>query len=324
MTPRTTAPTRTLPSRRTVLRGAVVAALATGAGASAATGASAGDLASGRWPTGFPLPDGFLPEGITIGGGPYAYMGSRANGAVLRTDLRTGRGRVLHRGTDGTAAIGLKIDRDGLLHVAGGAGGTAALIDSRTGALLERRRLTDPSGHFVNDVVLHGDRAWFTDSRDAVLYGVPRGRTGGEVRRLPLTGDWVQTPDVNNANGIVSAPHGRGLIVVSSTPGRLYHVDPESGHATELTLIGAEDVANGDGLVRVGRTLYVVQNRLNLIAVFELDGHHTATLRRTITDPRFDVPTTAARWRDRLYLVNARFTSPQLPDTAFDAVAVPA
>lgn len=31
---------------------------------------------------------------------------------------------------------------------------------------------------------------------------------------------------------------------------------------------------------------------------------------------------TAARRRDRLYLVNARFTSPQTPDTTFDAVAV--
>lgn len=37
---------------------------------------------------------------------------------------------------------------------------------------------------------------------------------------------------------------------------------------------------------------------------------------------RFDVPTTAARFGNRLYLVNARFTSPQTPRTAFSAVAV--
>lgn len=35
------------------------------------------------------------------------------------------------------------------------------------------------------------------------------------------------------------------------------------------------------------------------------------------------VPATAARFRDRLYLVNARFTSPQTPETTFTAVAVP-
>ncbi len=48
----------------------------------------------------------------------------------------------------------------------------------------------------------------------------------------------------------------------------------------------------------------------------------TATLSRTITDPRFDVPTAAARFGDRLYLVNARFTSLQTPETTFNAVAV--
>jgi hypothetical protein len=154
-----------------------------------------------------------------------------------------------------------------------------------------------------------------------VLYGVPRGRAG-QVRPLPLTGDWVQTPNVNNANGIVGTPDGRGLIVVSA--GRLYHVNIKTGHATTIVLTGADNVTNGDGLVRIGRTLYVVQNRLNLISVFNLDTEvTTATLRRTITDPRFDVPTTAARFGDRLYLVNARFTSPQLPETTFNGVAVP-
>jgi sugar lactone lactonase YvrE len=133
----------------------------------------------------------------------------------------------------------------------------------------------------------------------------------------------VQTPGVNNANGIVSAPGGRGLIVVSSTPGRLYKISLRTGSATEIALAGAENVMAGDGLWRIGRTLYVVQNRLNLISVFELDAKATtATLRRTITDPRFDVPTTIARFGHRLYLVNARFTSPQTPETTFDAVAV--
>jgi sugar lactone lactonase YvrE len=153
--------------------------------------------------------------------------------------------------------------------------------------------------------------------------GAPRGLKG-EVRALPLTGDWVQTPGVINANGIVGTPDGRGLIVVSSSPGRLYQVDLRTGQTTVIALSGAADVAAGDGLVRIGRTLYVVQNRLNLISVFDLDDTaRSATLRRTITDPRFDIPTTAARWGDRLYPVNARFTSPQAADTTFTGVAVP-
>ncbi|MFG2584489.1 SMP-30/gluconolactonase/LRE family protein [Streptomyces malaysiensis] len=324
------------PSRRTVLGGGAAAALALAAAPTAAAAASATPAAptgsatgpATAWPAEFPLPDGFLPEGITIGARPYAYMGSRANGAVRRTDLRTGEGGTIYAGAPGTAAVGLKVDHDGLLYIAGGAGGTATVVDTRTGRLLTTYQLTDSAGCFVNDVILLGDRAWFTDSRDSVLHGVPRGRESGgrqgEVRRLPLSGDWVQTPDVHNANGIVATPDGRGLIVVSSVPGRLYHVDLGTGRATELALHGADDVANGDGLVRIGRTLYVVQNRLNLIGVFALDrAVRSATLRRTITHPRFDVPTTAARWRDRLYLVNARFTSPQTPETTFNAVAVP-
>ncbi|MEU6674442.1 superoxide dismutase [Streptomyces sp. NPDC046925] len=317
------------PSRRTVLGGAAVTALAaaTGAGTAGAGTAAAATAArhpqAAAWPTEFPLPDGFLPEGITIGNQPYAYMGSRANGAVYRTDLRTGRGRIVHEGAAGTVAVGLKIDDDGLLYIAGNTG-VARVLDTRSGKLVHTYRLTEATpAHFINDVTLLGDRAWFTDSRDSVLYGVPRGRRGS-VRALPLGGDWEQTPDAINANGIVGTPDGRALIVVRSTPGKLYRIPLKTGHATEITLVGAGDVANGDGLLRIGRTLYVVQNRLNKISVFHLDATSTtATLRRTITDPRFDVPTTAARRRDRLYLVNARFTSPQEPTTTFNAVAVP-
>jgi sugar lactone lactonase YvrE len=309
-----------LPSRRTVLGGVAAVALAVAAGVGTANAASAAPPSA--WPTDFPLPNGFQPEGIAIGSKPYAYMGSRANGAIYRTDLRTGEGEVIHEGETGTMANGLKVDHDGLLYIAGAAGGTARIVDSRTGKLMTTYQLTSSTGQFINDVVLLGDRAWFTDSRAAVLYAVPRGGKG-KVRTLPLSGDWVQTPDVNNANGLIGTPDGRGLIVVSSTPGKLYHVNLKTGYATEIALSGAADVGYGDGLVRVGHTLYVVQNRRNLISVFNLDAKvTTATLSRSITHPRFDVPTTAARFGDRLYLVNARFTSPQTPDTTFNGVGV--
>lgn len=146
------------PSRRTVLGGAVAALAAAGTGTAQATpGATA-------WPSEFPLPDGWLPEGITTGSRPYAYMGSRADGAIYRTDLRTGEGGVLHEGATGLASIGLKLDGDGLLYVAGGAGGTAKVVDARSGELLTTYQLTRNAAPFINDVVLHRDRAWFTDS----------------------------------------------------------------------------------------------------------------------------------------------------------------
>ncbi|NBM15317.1 superoxide dismutase, partial [Streptomyces sp. GC420] len=260
-----------------------------GTPATAATAGTAGTAGTeARWPAGFPLPDGFRPEGITIGSGPYAWVGSLGTGAVYRADLRTGRGRVVLDGASGTAAVGMKLDHDGLLYIAGGADGTARVLDTRTGELVATHRPAGPTGHFVNDVTLLGDRARFTDSRDGALHGIPRG-TRGTVTSLRLGGDWQQAPDVINANGIVPAPGGRGLIVVSSRPvGRLYHVGPKTGHAAEIALRGADDVLNGDGLLRIGRRLYVVQNRLNRISVFDLGleaGLPVAALRGTITDP---------------------------------------
>jgi len=306
------------PTRRAVLGGAAaLAAVAVTAGAGTASAASA------TWPTEFGLPNGWLPEGIAIDRKPYAYLGSRANGAVYRTDLRTGEGTVLFAGGTGLISVGLKVDdHEGLLYVAGNTG-VARVHDSRTGALLVTHQLSAATGHFINDVTLLGGRAWFTDSRAAALYAVPRGGRSDAVLTLPLTGDWVQLPDVNNANGIVGTPDGRGLIVVKSTPGELYNVNPKTGHATKITLVGQADVVNGDGLWRIGRKLYVVQNRLNTVSVWDLDAKATtATLRKTITDPRFDVPTTAARYGDRLYLVNARFTTTPTPETPYNAVAV--
>ncbi|MEU9337389.1 superoxide dismutase [Streptomyces sp. NPDC048290] len=315
-----------LPHRRTLLAGTALAALAGAFGTAPADAAPVSPAAArpspDGWPTEIPLPDGFLPEGITIGTGPYAYFGSRADGAVYRADLRTGRGTTVYAGQTGTGTNGLKLDRDGLLYLSSGAtGGAARIVDSRTGKLVAHHQLTDPAGHFINDVTLLGDRAWFTDSYGAVLYGVPRGRGTGTVHELPLGGDWVQPATGIGANGLVGTPDGRALIVVNG--GRLYRVPLDTGTAVEIALSGTSSLTYGDGLLRSGRTLFVVQNRLNQVSVLTLDASaRTAVLRRTITDPRYDVPTTAARYGDRLYVVNARFSTPPTPETTYSAIAV--
>ena len=46
----------------------------------------------------FDLPNGFLPEGITIGPGPVAFFGSRADGDIYAASLKTGRGGSSARG----------------------------------------------------------------------------------------------------------------------------------------------------------------------------------------------------------------------------------
>ncbi|MFD0855480.1 hypothetical protein ACFQ07_24775, partial [Actinomadura adrarensis] len=59
------------------------------------------------FPERIPLPDGFQPEGIAIGPGPFAYLGSRVDGRIYRADLRTGKGGVFSPGP-GTTSLGLK------------------------------------------------------------------------------------------------------------------------------------------------------------------------------------------------------------------------
>ena len=87
---------------------ALVACLVSGASAAAAE--SRHGPAGASFPAEFALPNGFMPEGIAIGDEPTAYFGSRADGSLLRVDLRTGKGEVFSRGP-GTPSVGVKVDR---------------------------------------------------------------------------------------------------------------------------------------------------------------------------------------------------------------------
>jgi sugar lactone lactonase YvrE len=274
------------------------------------------------YPTQFSLPDGFQPEGIAIGPGRAAYFGSRATGAIYQVDLRTGTGKIISPGP-GTPSLGLKVDGRGRLFVAGGSGGDARVISTRSGKVLASYKLTTETA-FINDVVLTRSGAYFTDSTNPVLYKLPLGRSGRlpkETVKVPLSGDIAYTTGIN-ANGIAPTPDRRGLLVVQSNTGKLFRVDPRTG-VEKLVNLGSQSLLNGDGLLLEGRTLYVVQNLLNTITVLRLNRHATSgKVVRTITDARFDVPTTVARFRDRLYLPNARFTTPPTPTTPYTVVAV--
>jgi sugar lactone lactonase YvrE len=259
------------------------------------------------------LPQEFRPEGIASGKGDSFYVGSIPQGAVFKGSYRTGEGAVLVPPHPGRNHIGLKVDtRFDRIFVAGGGSHGVYLYDSKTGADVATFAL--PDAGFINDVVLTRDAAYFTDSQVAQLYRVPIGRKGelGELERIPLTGD-LQFMEGNNANGIDTAPGGRGLIVVQTNTGRLFRVSPRRGDTREIVL--DQPVTNGDGILRQGHTLYVVQNRDNKVAVVKLDGRlRRGQVRSFLTDPRLDVPTTIAPFKDFIYAVNARFGLPDDDD----------
>ncbi len=254
-----------------------------------------------NYPDRIDLPVGFQPEGITIGKAPYAYVGSLADGDIYRADLRTGEGKVISEGP-GTPSVGLKLDKFGRLYVAGGPSGTARVVNTRTGNYRSYILTTKPS--FINDVVLTKRAAWFTNSLQPELYRLSR--DGRRVTTLPLSGDWVQT-DGFNANGIAVTPDGRALLVVQTSTQTLFWVHPTTGVARQVDL-GGYALVNGDGLLVRGRTLYVVQNRLEQVAVFRLDRDGRAgRLVAVLPVPGSDVPTTVAAYKGSLYLPNARF-----------------
>jgi len=272
--------------------------------------------AQSAFPTRIDLPNGFQPEGIAVAGEQF-YVGSIPTGAVYRGSLRTGKGAVLVPAAAGSAAIGLKVDR-GRLFVAGGPTGNGYVYNARSGALMTSYAF---AGGFVNDVVVTKRAAWFTDSSKPLLYRVPlgpNGRPGASFTSVNLTGDYSQGTGFN-VNGIDATPNGKTLVTVQSSTGKLFLVTP-AGATTEIDL-GGQAVQNGDGILLLGRTLYVVRNSNNEIAVVALGkGLATGTIARTITHPGFDVPTTIDRLGSRLYAVNARFGTTPTPTTEYTVV----
>lgn len=275
--------------------------------------------AGGRYPETIPLPNGWQPEGIATGKRDSFYAGSRATGAIYKGSLKTGRGDVLVQPWGG-ASLGMKVDGNRLF-VAGGGTGTLSVYKASSGKLLKRYPAADPPGTFVNDVIVTKRAAYFTDSQRQQLYVLDLGRHGrlpGQARTLPVTGLPASTGF--QLNGIEAT--GRRLIAVHTALGRLYAIDPRNGEAEEIALEGG-DVANGDGLLLKGRTLYVVQNQLNRIAVVRLAGDlEEGRITGHLTDSDFDIPTTIAKRGGFLWAVNARFTTPATADTEYDVVRV--
>jgi sugar lactone lactonase YvrE len=273
------------------------------------------------------LPDGWQPEGITTDGREL-YAGSLADGAIWQADPRTGKGSVLAPGAEGRVAVGIDHDRRrDVLWVAGGPTAEVRAQDADTGAVLATYSFPG-TNRFLNDVTVTRDGVYVTDSNNQELAVVPLGPgralpPASAATTRPLTGDLVYGEGFN-LNGIVSV--GRWLLAVQSNTGLLFRIDPATGTTTRVDL-GGYSLTNGDGLElgTVGRTvqLFVVRNRLNLVADLRLDRSLTrGTLARELTDSDFDVPTTVAEVRGALYAVNARFGTPPTPETEYDVVRV--
>lgn len=269
------------------------------------------------FPSTIALPDGFAPEGIATGRGSTFFTGSLSGAGIWRGNYLTGEGSLLLAG--GGPYVGMTADARNRLWVAGGPAGTGYVFDAATGAAIETFSLATGTT-FVNDVVVTGDAAYFTDSFQPVIHRVPIQPNGviGTPSTLPLDSSAIGfVPGAFNLNGIDATPSGDTLIVVNSTAGALFTVDADTGAVAEIDLGGAS-VSNGDGILLHGRTLYVVRNQLNLVAVVALSPDLAGgVVADQLAVDGFDVPTTIARFGSSLYAVNARFGTPVTADTEY-------
>lgn len=269
------------------------------------------------------LEDGWRPEGIAAGHGTTAYVGSLADGAVARLDLRTGTvDSDFIAGVDGDVAVGLEYEAGAdRLWVAGGPGMQVRVYDAATGELLETYAF---SSGFVNDVVVTSDAVYATDSNIQQLLVIPLGRNGSlpapdGAFALPITGDFVYEAGFN-ANGIAS--FAGWLLVPQSNTGELFAINPETGDSVQLLPEGS--IPSADGLELVGSTLHVVvrSEAFSGVKSYRILGGRVVLL-GSITSDDLDDPTTVAFADGRLWVANARFTTPPTDDTEYWITRLP-
>ena len=289
----------------------------------------------------FALPaGGGFPEGVAYDEttGDF-YVGSTVDGTIYRGNVQTGTVEVFLPGQPGRVAVGLALDAGGRLFVAGGGTGTVAVYDTATRQqLLEVANALAPNT-FLNDVdVSPAGDAYITDSFNPTLFRLPATAIPpavGTPAPVPTTDalevfvdftttgfDLVQSGF--NANGIVSTPDGRYLLLVQTNTGALYRVDATTSETIQVDL-GEGSLPGGDGMVLDGQTLYVVrEGQITLVTL--ADDYARGTVGTSFSDPSFTDPTTIARFDGCLLVVNSQFSQqqgqPQLPFTV-SSVPIP-
>ena len=255
-------------------------------------------------------------EGIAAGRGSTFYAGDLFTGHIFRGDVRRGTAEIFIHAPAGRQATGMVVDlAHQLLIVAGGFTGQAYVYDLDTGAPLATYQLGVAGASLINDVTLTKDGAWFTDTRQPQLYFVPIGRAGalGPAETLALTGPAADASGEFNLNGIRATPNGKTLIVAHSGNGALYTVDPDTGASQAIAGVS---VPNVDGIVLEAGRLWAVQNFDNQVSRVRLSPDlASGVVEKIITSELFQIPSTAARFGNRLAVVNAKF------DTGFPPTA---
>lgn len=264
----------------------------------------------------FDLPDTVsFPEGIAYDAADDAiYTTSAVDGTLVRIAAGTGAaetvapaGVLIPAGTTTfPTTVGMKIDADKRLWIAGGRVGTMTIFDTRTRAVVAQVKTPEAPG-LVNDVILIGNAGYFTDTFVPTLWRVTLNGTAATLEPwLDLRGTPIEYTDGPSLNGIVATPDGRTLIVGQMNKGLLFRIDVETKAVTPIDTGGA-DLTGIDGLVLDGSRLYVVRQTAVEVAAVDLapdlsSGKVAARLTESLA-----WPATGARVGDDLVVVNSQF-----------------
>src|SRR3954462_2309017 len=230
-------------------------------------------------------------------------------------------------------ATGLKVRR-GLLYVAGASTGNISVYDLASPATPVAVFKT--GGGFINDLDLdsHGN-VFATDSTKSKIFEVTAAQVAarqGTPTAFDVSSPITSAPNAFTLNGIV-VRRNRELIVVQSNVGKLFRItfgdrnrgDDRGHHARsaqaattprvqEIAIRGGDGNVNGGDRLLVGRgRLLVVRgstphNANGAVQAFKLSRHDSrARFESETSDPSLTGPSTIARARIRLLIVNPNF-----------------
>jgi Cu-Zn family superoxide dismutase len=277
-----------------------------------------------------------FPEGIAYDAARGAvYTASAADGTVARIDLKTKATEIVVKpgtlvpagSTTFPGPLGMKLDSANRLWIAGGRTGKMFVVDTRSGKVLKEAQVPTTPASLINDVVIVGTAAYFTDTFTPTLW---RMEAHGDhltdpVAFIDFKGTALQYGAGANLNGIAASPDGRSLIVVQMGKGLLFSIDLTSKAVSAINTGGA-DLSGADGLVLDGQTLYVIRQTAVEIATVTLSADRkSATVASRFKDPALAWPATAVKVGNDLIVVNTQFNTREDKSTAlpFTLVRVP-
>ena len=263
---------------------------------------------------------GVHPEGIAVHHDGTMYVSSDATGRLYQghvTDQALTPFDAAGAATRGTS-LGVHTSDDGRVW---SVGADRLLVHDPAGRLLAERVVAGgPLGPAdLNDLVLTPTAVYVTDWANPIVYRAPI--EGGALGQLE---PWL---DIRPAapwfpaqywllNGIVADPSGGVLLVASNGTEAVWRVDTAT-KAVEPLDVGTQSLG-ADGMAVKGDTLYAVLNYGAPEGVYVVDldsdwrsGTVTHRLLQDGSGRPFDLPTTLALARCRIYVVNSQLDDPE-------------